>query len=184
MSHKLAAATGGFLTWAAKPSVRESPNPTIISNQFGQRHLCAGLLLTPRVTHFPQSKFHWIVIASHFLRCTVLDAGRIFPIAPTSRIHGEFMLRNMNSKGHSGRVFCERVRVARALIPRRLSRELIAIYCRSTKLSSFSQHDGAKPTILLVSRFRGQECPRHIHQSASPCCRSTDQMFAGSFSNG
>ena len=61
-----------------------------------------------------------------------MDAGRIFPIAPTSRIHGEFMLRNMNSKGHSGRVFCERVRVARAFMPakviQRIDRDILSKY--------------------------------------------------------
>src|SRR5258708_13577270 len=35
---------GGFLTWAAKPSVRESPDPAInVGSNSGQRHLCAGL---------------------------------------------------------------------------------------------------------------------------------------------
>src|SRR5579864_1823742 len=34
---------GGFLTWAAKPSVRESPNPAkILLLILSQHHLCAG----------------------------------------------------------------------------------------------------------------------------------------------
>jgi len=41
---------GGFLTWAAKPSVRESPTPANISLHLfasnpSQRHLCTGRLL-------------------------------------------------------------------------------------------------------------------------------------------
>jgi hypothetical protein len=36
---------GGFLTWAAKPSVRESPNPArICVKQCCQLHLCVGCL--------------------------------------------------------------------------------------------------------------------------------------------
>src|ERR1035438_9639355 len=37
---------GGFLTWAAKPSVRESPNPAEKIFSIGQGHLCPDRLPT------------------------------------------------------------------------------------------------------------------------------------------
>jgi len=61
LTHKssLRCCDGGFLTWAAKPSVRESPDPANDVALFLTSHLCTGRLPTPDTTQSPRWKFPW-----------------------------------------------------------------------------------------------------------------------------
>ena len=98
-SQACSAVNGGFLIWAAKPSVRESPNPAIISLQRWPASPLRWPLLTLTVTHSLPSKFHSIVIVPFFLGCTLLDVGRKLPIAVLSRIHDEFTTNSYCATG-------------------------------------------------------------------------------------
>ncbi len=143
-SQACSAVNGGFLIWAAKPSVRESPNPAIISLQRWPASPLRWPLLTLTVTHSLPSKFHSIVIVPFFLGCTLLDVGRKLPIAVSSRIHDEFTTNSYCATGcrwgHSRRLFCESAFMWRGHScprkpPENRSRYIVEVYCRIATLS-------------------------------------------------
>jgi hypothetical protein len=93
---------GGFLTWAAKPSVRKSPNPAMISflNRTSVTSAPALLSLSD-VTYPVRSKFPWRLI----LPILIGRWARLSGSTGLLRIHREFIF----AEGYSGRVFCEQV---------------------------------------------------------------------------
>src|SRR5579859_289239 len=66
---------GGFLTWAAKPSVRESPNPAKIFGSKLARHFLRWPFPTLIVTHSPRSKFPECGVRLHFLGRSAQASG-------------------------------------------------------------------------------------------------------------
>jgi len=86
---------GGFLTWAAKPSVRESPDPANDVALFLTSHLCTGRLPTPDTTQSPRWKFPDRGLRSHFFgRCMLLSGSK-----KVVSFH--------SSERHNRQVFCE-----------------------------------------------------------------------------
>jgi len=68
---------GGFLTWAAKPSVRESPDPAINIEVILTRSPPTGRLLAPWDYVLPAVEVPFAGLPS----CFYLDAARILPVA-------------------------------------------------------------------------------------------------------
>jgi len=86
---------GGFLTWAAKPSVRESPDPAIDIESLPARSPLPAVYPLHAATCFPWSKFPSRLLPS----CFYLDAARILPVA-------KFWIQRMKRIWNRRDMFC------------------------------------------------------------------------------
>src|SRR5262245_58717423 len=92
---------GGSLTWAAKPSVRESPDPAEISNVDGQNHLCSGRISTPEGTRVARLKFPFRRKSSQSIgRAVHLSGSRNFGFCAGLRGTGGLCFVRENVVGH------------------------------------------------------------------------------------